>query len=114
MRILLVGATGTIGSAVATALSSYHEIIGASRSSGDVRVDISDPTTIRAMYSSIGQLDAVVCCGGAARRGPLESLSDDDFTWSLANKLLGQINLVRYGLGSVRDGGSFTLTAGIY
>jgi NAD(P)-dependent dehydrogenase (short-subunit alcohol dehydrogenase family) len=114
MRILVVGATGTIGSAVATALSLHHEIIRASRNSGDVRVDISDPAAIRAMYSGISQLDAVVCCGGAARRGSLETLSDDDFAWSFANKLQGQINLVRYGLGSVRDGGSFTLTAGIY
>jgi NAD(P)-dependent dehydrogenase (short-subunit alcohol dehydrogenase family) len=32
---------------------------------------------------------------------------------SLSNKLMGQVNLVRFGVPSVADGGSFTLTAGL-
>src|SRR5262249_54450941 len=42
-----------------------------------------------------------------------EKLTDDDFAFSLGNKLMGQVNLVRHGFASVRDGGSFTLTSGV-
>ena len=64
------------------------------------------------MYDKIGKLDAVVCAAGVAQFGPLEELSDDDFTQSIENKLMGQVNLVRCGIGQVTEGGSFTLTSG--
>ena len=38
--------------------------------------------------------------------------TDEDFVFSLSSKLMGQVNLVRYGLPSVREGGSITLTSG--
>ena len=37
----------------------------------------------------------------------------DDFERSLHSKLMGQVDLVRYGFDNVRDQGSFTLTSGI-
>ena len=37
----------------------------------------------------------------------------EDWTFSLANKLLGQVNVVRYGTRSVRPGGAITLTTGL-
>ena len=49
MKILIVGASGTIGKAVAEALSARHEIVTAGRSSGDYRVDLTDLASIRAM-----------------------------------------------------------------
>ncbi len=48
-----------------------------------------------------------------ARFAPLSKLTDADFDYSLRNKLMGQVNLVRLGMDSVRDGGSFTLTSGV-
>jgi len=42
MRILLIGATGTIGKAVASVLSSGHELVRVSRSKGEYRVDPSN------------------------------------------------------------------------
>ena len=36
----------------------------------------------------------------------VDQLTDEDWTFSLANKLLGQVNVVRYGLKSVRPGGA--------
>lgn len=112
MRILVVGGTGTIGKAIVAALSREHEVLVASRSS-KVRVDIADPDSIRSMYREIGKLDAVVSASGDARFRPLEQLGDADFEFSLRHKLMGQVNLVRYGLESVRDRGSFTLTSGV-
>lgn len=113
MRILLVGATGTIGSAVAAALSERHEVISASRSKSEHKVDLADPGSIRKMYQEVGRVDAVICAAGLAKFGPLASLSEDDFQFCLSNKLMGQVNLVRLGFDSVSDAGSFTLTSGV-
>jgi NAD(P)-dependent dehydrogenase (short-subunit alcohol dehydrogenase family) len=112
MKIIIVGATGTIGKAVVNLFGSKHEVIKASRS-GDVRVDLSNPDSIKEMYSEVSDIDAVVCAAGGARFGPLDSFSDEDFQFSLGSKLVGQINLVRFGRGHVNDGGVFTLTTGV-
>ena len=112
MRVMVIGATGTIGSAVADALGG-HEVIRVGSSSGDVRADISRPESIRELFAGIGQVDAVVSCAGSARFRPLAELEDEDFEFSLANKLMGQVNLVRLGMEHVRDGGSITLTSGV-
>ena len=111
MRILVIG-TGTIGGAVAAALSAGNEIISASLRSTTRKVDIADPASIQQMYRSLGKLDAVVCAAGQAKFAPLVQLSDADFRFSLDNKLMGQVNVVRFGFEHVQDGGSFTLTAG--
>lgn len=113
MRILVVGATGTIGRAVVDALSAGNEIISASLRSKTIKVDIADPASIQQMYRALGKLDAVICAAGQAKFAPLAQLSDADFRFCLENKLMGQVNLVRFGFGHVRDGGSFTLTTGI-
>lgn len=111
MRILLVGATGTIGTGIAKALEGRHEVIAASRNSG-IHVDIEDPESIRNMYREAGTLDAVICAVGGAAFKPFDQLTDEDFAFSVRDKLLGNVNLVRYGFGSLRDGGSITLTSG--
>jgi len=113
MRVLVVGASGTIGQAVVRALSRDHQVVQASRSRSEVKVDITDPDSIRRMYRTVGKIDAVVSAAGEGRFAPLEKLSDEDFRFTLASKLMGQVNLVRYGLEQVNDRGSFTLTTGI-
>ena len=113
MRILVIGATGIIGSAVAEALEARgHEVLAAGSSSGPLRVDLSDPASVQALYADAGRLDAVVCAAGVARFGSVDELDAEDFAASARNKLLGQIEVVRQGLGVVREGGSFTLTSG--
>ena len=114
MRIVIVGATGTIGKAVAELFESEgHQVVAASRS-GDVSVDLADPSSIRAMYESVGKVDAVVSCAGDAAFKPLDQLTDDDLRLSTESKLLGQVNLVRFGLEHVSDSGVFVLTSGIF
>lgn len=113
MKVILIGATGTIGKAVAAALAGTHEVIPVSRSHGDCHVDLGDPASIREMYRTIGRADAVISAAGLAKFAPLAELSDDDFRFCLDNKLMGQVNLVRYGFEHVTDGGSVTLTSGV-
>jgi NAD(P)-dependent dehydrogenase (short-subunit alcohol dehydrogenase family) len=113
MRVILIGASGTIGSAVARALAPSHAVLTASRSGGQLKVDMSDPASIEAMFRQAGAFDALVSAAGSARFGPLAELKDDDFLFSLQNKLMGQVNLVRIGLRYINDNGSFTLTSGV-
>src|SRR3984957_19360255 len=111
MRILIVGG-GTIGKAIIAALTGRHELVLASKSNAPEQVDISDPASIRALYARVGRVDAVIGAAGSAAFKPLPELTDADFAFSLSNKLMGQVNLVRFGIASVTDGGSFTITAG--
>jgi NAD(P)-dependent dehydrogenase (short-subunit alcohol dehydrogenase family) len=113
MRILVVGATGTIGRPLVAALQGRHELVLASRQKAHEQVDITAPSSIRALYQRVGKLDAVVAVAGDAAFHPLAELTDDDFTFSLGSKLMGQVNLVRLGFESVNDGGSFTITSGV-
>ncbi|MBC8036961.1 MAG: short chain dehydrogenase [Rhizobiales bacterium] len=112
MRILVIGAEGTLGRAVVAALGSRHQIVKAGRSSGEVHVDIADSTSIAAMYDKNGELDAVVCCAGHSNFAPLNRITEEQFLGGLKNKLMGQVNLVLRGQAYLNDGGSFTLTSG--
>lgn len=113
MKILLIGATGTIGQAVDKALSARHQVVRVGRTKGDFQVDIASADSIKQLYERTAPFDAVVCTAGAARFAALEKLKDDDFAFSVANKLMGQVNLVRYGMHRINNGGSFTLTSGV-
>jgi NAD(P)-dependent dehydrogenase (short-subunit alcohol dehydrogenase family) len=113
MKLMLIGATGTIGRAVAAALSPRHEVLAVTRHSEPLHVDIVSRDSIRALFDAAGPLDAVVCATGSARFKPIAQLEDEDYAFSLANKLMGQANVVREALQRVRDGGMVVVTSGI-
>jgi NAD(P)-dependent dehydrogenase (short-subunit alcohol dehydrogenase family) len=113
MKLILIGATGTIGQEVAAALSPRHEIISVTRHSKPVCADISSSASIRAMFEAVGPVDGIICASGAARFKPLAQLDEEDFAFCLQNKLMGQVNLVREGLRRVRDGGVIVVTSGV-
>jgi NAD(P)-dependent dehydrogenase (short-subunit alcohol dehydrogenase family) len=113
MRIVLVGASGTIGQAVAKELGERHEIVAVGSKSGDVRMDITDAASIRAGFERIGRCDAVVSAAGKVKFAPLEQMGEADYAIGIGDKLMGQVNLVLIGRDFVNDGGSFTLTSGV-
>lgn len=114
MRVLVVGATGTIGKAVVAALSVRHQVIEASHQRSAEKVDLTDSVSIRALLARVGKLDAIVSAAGNAKFAPLGSLSEADFAFSLGHKLMGQVNLALLGIvEALNDGGSITLTSGI-
>ncbi len=113
MRVLVIGANGTIGKHVVAALRPTHEVVEASRK-GAVKVDLSDSETIDAMYRKVGSVDAVVCTAGSAPVGSLTQMNETAYQQSFRSKLLGQINLVRLGIDYVNDEGSFTLISGVW
>ena len=113
MRIVIVGASGTIGQAVVKELAERHEIVAAGSSSGDVRLDITDVASIRAGLAQAAPFDALVSTAGKVKFAPLDQMSAADYEIGLKDKLMGQVNLVLVGRELVTDGGSFTLTSGV-
>lgn len=113
MKIVIVGATGTLGKKVSFAFSQNHEIIRVGKTSGDVQVDITSETSIKAMFDKIGSFDALICTSGKAPFAPLNQMTGTNFKDGLLDKLLGQINLVLIGQHYINNNGSFTLTSGI-
>jgi len=113
MKVIVIGATGTIGRAIVHAIGNRHEVIPVSHSKSAIKVDIADKASITKMFGTTGRVDAVICAAGLAKFGPMTSLSDEDFALGLNSKLMGQVNLVRSGTEYINDNGSITLTSGI-
>lgn len=112
-KILLVGATGTLGSAVAQHLRQRHQVITASRWDPLHRVDLASDDSVTALLQAVGPLDAIVATTGSVHFGPVTEMSPAQFTQGLHDKLLGQVRLALLGQHHLRDGGSITLTTGI-
>jgi NAD(P)-dependent dehydrogenase (short-subunit alcohol dehydrogenase family) len=112
-KIVVFGATGTIGKAVVVALSPKYEVVQVSNRQGEYKADLADAGSVRNVLEAIGKVDGIISAAGAARFAPLEKLSDEDFSFSIANKLMGQVNLTRIGMDYLNDKGSITLTSGI-
>ncbi|MES4903456.1 MULTISPECIES: short chain dehydrogenase [unclassified Streptomyces] len=113
-RILLIGASGTLGHALHRTLSSRgHQVLTVGRTSGDLRFDIGDPAQISALYEAAGPLDAVVSAAGSVPFKPLAEFRPEDWQAAFTGKVLSQIELVRQGLDHVAARGSFTLITGV-
>lgn len=114
LEVLVIGAFGTIGKEVVELLSEYgHHVIRASRSKGDVTVDISSSESIKEMFEKIGEVDAIINVAGEVKVVPVEQMTLGDNMIAINSKLLGQMNLVLIGHKYLRDNGSITLTTGV-
>jgi NAD(P)-dependent dehydrogenase (short-subunit alcohol dehydrogenase family) len=117
-RILVVGASGILGRAVAAELGQRHDVVTAARNSGDVRIDLGDAASVVSAIDQVGPIDGVACAAGSVNFQPLAAIApagigDSVYALGLANKLLGQVNLALAARGTLRDGGSITLIGGI-
>jgi NAD(P)-dependent dehydrogenase (short-subunit alcohol dehydrogenase family) len=113
MKILVIGANGTVGKAVVAELAQRHEVIEASQSRGPHRIDVLDSGSIRGLFAEIGKVDAIVTTTGRLHFGPLAETTPEQFRIGLDDKLMGQVKVVLAAHPFVTDGGSFTLTSGI-
>ena len=113
MKVIVIGATGTIGSAVVEQLGRRHEIVGVGTRGGRYRADIADIAQVRAMFAQVGKVDAVVVAAGALHVGPFDELTPEHFHVGLRSKLMGQVNVALAARDYLNDGGSITLTSGV-
>lgn len=112
-KVLLIGASGTLGRAVQALLAPRYEVIGASRHDPSHPVDLRDEASVQALLQRVGRLDAIVSTTGNVHFGPLQRMSAAEFDSGLQDKLLGQVRLALLGQHQLNDGGSITLTTGI-
>lgn len=113
MKILLVGAHGTVGRGVAAELGPRHDILAAGRKDAAVSLDLADAASIRAAFERIGRVDAIVSAAGQVGWAPLLELTPEQWQFSVQHKLMGQVNLALIGQQYLNDGGSITLTSGV-
>ncbi|HEY0042788.1 MAG TPA: short chain dehydrogenase [Flavisolibacter sp.] len=112
MKIIIVGASGTMGTYLSNEFEKEHEIIRADRNSSEVKVDITSPESIENMYKTVGSFDAVIGTAGPTYVGPWINLTDKTFRQGVEGKMMGQINLVLIGQHYINAKGSFTLITG--
>ena len=113
MKIVIVGASGTVGSAVSEILAKDHQVIRVGHSRGHATVDMRDPASITALFAGLGQFDALVVASGNVAFNALTEMTDEQWQVGLESKLMGQINLTRAAIPYLTDKGSITLISGI-
>lgn len=113
MKVVIVGATGTIGRAVVQALSGRHEVIQVGKTRGAYQADITSKDSLQRLFQAVAPFDALISATGSGAFKGLTELTDEDFQFSLSHKLMGQVNLARLALPHLRDKGSITLTSGV-
>lgn len=115
MKVILIGATGTIGSIVLPFLLQNKDIsvVTVSRSGKtDLHADIADSDAVAKMFAAVGRFDALINAAGDCWIGPFEEMTEANWYSGIRSKLTGQINLVMTGRAYINEGGSFTLTSG--
>jgi len=113
MKVLLVGAQGTIGRAVANELGRDHEVVEAGYSRAAYQVDIRSDASVQALFERVGPVDAIVSTVGKMHFGLLSEMNAEQFNVGLQDKLLGQVRLALIGQHYLHAGGSITLTSGV-
>lgn len=113
MKILVIGASGTVGQGIVNELSRDNQVIRVGKSQGDYQVDLTREESVRALFAQTGNVDAVISATGGVHFGPLSEMTSEQFNSGLQDKLMGQVRLVLIGKEFVNPGGSFTLTTGI-
>ena len=113
MKILVIGASGTVGQGIVSELSRDHQVIRVGKTQGDFQVDLTSEESVKALFAQTGKVDAVISATGGVHFGPLSEMTSEQFNHGLQDKLMGQVRLVMIGKDFVNPGGAFTLTSGI-
>ena len=112
MKIIIVGATGTMGMHLTNAFEKEHEIIRVASKGGDIEADITSTESIESMFKQVGAFDALISTAGPTYVGTWKNLTDKEFRKGVEGKMMGQINLVLIGQHYINPKGSFTLITG--
>lgn len=112
MKIIIVGATGTMGQHLVSVLEKEHQIIRVASQGGDIQADITSTASIENMFKQAGEFDALISTAGPTFVGPWKKLDDTAFRSGVEGKMMGQIKLVLIGQHYINPKGSFTLITG--
>src|SRR4051794_30562910 len=125
--VMVVGATGGIGAAVANAFAAEGAqlaLVGRDQAkltqlAADLEphdvphatftcdlLDSAQPAeAVRQAEAHFGRLDIIAICSGNAKRGGLDDVTDADLESTLQVKLMGPIRLIRAALPGMRERG---------
>lgn len=112
MKIIIVGATGTMGQHLANAFEKEHDIVRVASKGGDIQADITNAESIENMFKQAGPFDALISTAGPSYVGPWKTMTGKDFQKGIDGKLMGQVNLVLIGQHYINPKGSFSLITG--
>ena len=112
MKIIIVGASGTMGKYLTSAFKTEHEVVTAASRGSDIQVDITNTSAIEDMSRQVGAFDALISTAGPTYVGPWKKMTDTEFRKGVDGKMMGQINLVLIGQHFINPNGSFTLITG--
>lgn len=112
-KVLILGSTGLVGSALVEKLKSSVEVVEASFNHPENPFDLSNPDSLKALFDKVGKVDAILCTAGVANMSDWETADDSEWDFGIKNKMMGQINTLRFGEKYVNDGGAIVLTSGV-
>jgi NAD(P)-dependent dehydrogenase (short-subunit alcohol dehydrogenase family) len=112
MKIIIVGATGTMGQHLSSAFEKEHDVVRVGSDNGDFQVDITSTESIENLFKQVGSFDALISTAGPTYVGPWAKMTDTEFRKGVEGKMMGQINLVLIGQHYINPKGSFTLITG--
>ena len=112
MKIIIVGASGTMGKHLTSAFEKENEVVTAAFEGGNIQVDITSTESIENMFKKVGPFDGLISTAGPTYVGPWKKLTDASFRQGVEGKMMGQINLVLIGQHYINPKGSFTLITG--
>lgn len=113
MKVLVIGASGTIGTAVYEDLRNDFDVFGASRNHPTHALDINNRNQVATMLKTLVPLDGIVVCAGTTPFGPFESLDQATFEKGFQSKFIGQVNVVWEALNYLSPNGAVVLSSGI-
>ena len=76
MKIIIVGATGTMGKHLTSAFEKEHEVIRVADKGGDIQVDITSTESIENLFKKAGPFDALISTAGPTYVGRWINLND--------------------------------------
>lgn len=112
-KVIVVGASGVLGGAVAAGLDKDYDVVRAGRNGADLVLDASNVEQLEAAFKQAGPIDGLVVCIGHVPFEPFATVDLEAFSAGIMNKFMHQANLVRAVLPHLSDNGSIVLTSGI-
>ena len=121
--IVIVGATGVLGSCLAQQLADAGVHVAAvvrdsasldpAVASAHAVADITDHAALRSAFATLGPIDGVINAAGAVAFGTLAELDDKTLTELFAINAIGPIVALRESAPHINEGGFFVNISGV-
>lgn len=112
MNVIVTGAAGALGQAVASAFTrAGHAVWGTYRgtrapaAAAGLRVDLLDTAAVRAAFTAVVPVDALVCCAGGYSESPVHALEPAEWHRLFDLNATTALNAIAAVLPAMRERG---------